>query len=132
MLAGTSCGYRQRGDLDGIAEVLQTGNEAVDLLALAALIEVIAAEVFIEGAALQHFIGGGQDRGGDATKRLFSAAAGAEAVELRLEIAGFLARGGPGGLDEGGLQSRGSLAHPDGSSLAGTLVVSRAQAGPGD
>jgi hypothetical protein len=36
--------------LDGKSEVLQAGNEAADLLALAASIEVTRAEVLVEGS----------------------------------------------------------------------------------
>src|SRR5712672_1164373 len=53
-------------------------------------------------------------------------------MKLGLEIAGLLAGGGPGALDEGGLEPRRSFAHPGGAPLAGALVVLRAQAGPGD
>src|ERR1700730_17399770 len=80
----------------------------------------------------QHVVDAGQDRGGERAERLFGAAAGAQAVELGLEIAGLLAGGGRGALHEGGLEPRGPLAHPSRSALAGALVVFRAQAGPGD
>jgi hypothetical protein len=53
-------------------------------------------------------------------------------MKLGLEVAGFLAGGGPGALDEGGLEPRRSFAHPGGTPLAGALVVLWAQAGPGD
>ena len=36
--------------MNGVAEVLQAGNEAVDLLALAPFVKVIAAKVLIKGA----------------------------------------------------------------------------------
>src|SRR5215469_915868 len=53
-------------------------------------------------------------------------------MELRLQVAGPLAGGGPGALDESGLEPGCGFAHAGGAPLAGTLVVSRAQAGPGD
>ena len=37
-----------RSDLDGKSEVWQAGNEAMDLLGLAAFVEVMRAEVVIE------------------------------------------------------------------------------------
>src|SRR5271156_6221318 len=53
-------------------------------------------------------------------------------MKLGLEIAGLLAGGGPGALHQSGLEPGCSLTHPGGTPLAGTLVVLRAQAGPGD
>ena len=77
MVAQTLGDCRDRSDLDGKSEVLQAGNEAMDLLALAAFVEVMRAEVVIEGSGLQHLIDGSEDRGSDSADRLFSAAAGA-------------------------------------------------------
>jgi hypothetical protein len=54
-------------------------------------------------------IDGRQDRGGERADRLFGATAGAQAVKLRLEIAGLLAGGGPNALDQGGLEPRSPL-----------------------
>src|ERR1700730_10892675 len=123
---------RQRGDLNGVAEVLQTHDEASGVDGFGPLVEVVRAEIAIELTADQHVVDAGQDRGGERAERLFGAAAGAQAVELGLEIAGLLAGGGRGALHEGGLEPRGPLAHPSRSALAGALVVFRAQAGPGD
>src|SRR5215469_15416909 len=53
-------------------------------------------------------------------------------MKLCLEIAGFLAGRGRGALNEGGLEPSGAFAHPGRAPLAGTLVVPRTQAGPGD
>src|SRR6202030_3959881 len=123
---------RQRGDLNGVAEVLQTHDEASGVDGFGPLVEVVRAEIAIELTADQHVVDAGQDRGGERAERLFGAAAGAQAVELGLEIAGLLAGGGRGALHEGGLEPRGPLAHPSRSALAGALVVFRAQAGPRD
>ena len=62
-----------RSDLDGKSEVLQAGNEAMDLLALAAFVEVMRAEVVIEGSGLQHLVVRSEDRGSDGANRLFLA-----------------------------------------------------------
>src|SRR6516162_10942846 len=77
-------------------------------------------------------VGGGEDRGGDGTDRLFGAASGAQATKLCLQIAAVFAGGRPGALDQGGLEPGGALAHPVGPALARTLVVSGAETGPGD
>ena len=71
--------------MDGKSEVLEAGNEAVDLPA-----EVMRAEVLIEGSGLQHLIDRSEDRGSDGADRLFGAAAGAKAMKLRLEKAGLI------------------------------------------
>ena len=78
-------------------------DEAVNVPALTPLVEVIGTEVFIEGSARQHFIGGGRDRSGDGANGFPGTAAGAQAMELRLEIAGFFAGSGGSALDECGV-----------------------------
>src|SRR5580692_4909458 len=86
------------------------------------------SKVLVEGSILQHMIGSRQDRSGDSTNRLLVAATRAQAMILRLEIAGLLAGGGPGTLNEGGLEPRRSFAHSGGAALAGTLIVLRTEA----
>src|SRR5215469_10109094 len=53
-------------------------------------------------------------------------------MKLRLQVAGLLASCGPSALDESGFEPRCGFAHAGGAPLARTLIVSRAQAGPGD
>jgi len=53
----------------------------VDLLFCAPFVEVIGAEVVIEGAVGQHGVDYSQDRGGESGDRLFGAAACAQAVK---------------------------------------------------
>ena len=89
--------------MDGVAESLQTCYEAAGLGGFGPAVEVIGTEVAIELAADQHVIDDGQDGGGERADRLLGAAASAQAMKLRPEIARLLARGGPGALDEGGL-----------------------------
>jgi hypothetical protein len=72
----------------------------------------------IQRAVDQHVIDDGQDRGGEGADGLFGAASGAQAMKLRLEIAGLLAGGGPGALHQRGLEPGRSLAHPGGPRLA--------------
>ena len=83
-------------------------DEPVDVPALAPLVEVIGTEVFIEGSALQHFIGGGEDRSGDGANGSLGTAAGAQAMELRLEVTGLFAGGGRSALDKGGFEPGGT------------------------
>ena len=58
-----------------------------------AAVEVIGTEIVIEGAVLEHVVGGGEDRGGEGADCLFGAAPRAQAMELRLEIAAVFAVG---------------------------------------
>ena len=58
---------RQPGYLDSIAEVLQPREEAPGLHGLGAAVEVVGTKIVIDGAVLKHVVGGGEDRGGDAT-----------------------------------------------------------------
>jgi hypothetical protein len=73
-----------------------------------AAVEVVGTEIVIEGAVLEHVVGGGEDRGGDGADRLFGAAPRAQAMELRLEIAAVFACGRPGALDQGGFEPGGA------------------------
>src|ERR1700751_6156434 len=97
-----------------------------------AAVEVSRVEVAIDFAADQHVISGSEDRGGKSPVRLLDAAAGAQAMELGLQIAQLLAGGGRSALHEGSLKPKGSLAHAGGAAFAGALIVFRAQSGPGD
>ena len=81
---------------------------------------------------LEHMIGSGEDRGGEGADRPFRGGSGAQALELRLEIAAVFAGGRPSALDQSGLEPVGPLAHPGGSPLAGTLVIPGTKTGPGD
>src|SRR4028118_762259 len=85
--------------------------------------EVGGPGVLVDGAVAQDVPDGGQDGGGDGADRLFRAAALAQALELRPEIAVLLARCRPGALHEGGLQPGRALAQPRGAALARALVV---------
>jgi len=67
--------------LDCKSEVLEAVDEPVDLLFCAPFVEVIGAEVVIEGAVGQHGVDYSQDRGGESGDRLFGAAACAQAVK---------------------------------------------------
>ena len=89
--------------MNGVAEILQTGDKAACLGGFGSAIEMIGAEIMIELTADQHVVDCGEDRGSERADRLFGATTGAQTMKLRLEIAGFLARGGPGTLDTGTL-----------------------------
>src|SRR5215211_6782076 len=104
--------------------------QMMGLLLGGALVEVVGPEVLVDGAVAQDVPDGGQHRGGDGADRLLRAAALAQALELRPEIAVLPAAGGPGALDEGGLQPGRALAQPRGAALARALVVAGAEASP--
>ena len=112
--AGKRTGEAEPGDLAG---------ETVGLGLWRGTAEVFGAEVLVEGAVPEHVIDGGQDRGGDGTDGLLGSAPVPQALELRLQVAGLLAAGGPGTLHEGGFQPGRSLAQPGGTPLAGAFVV---------
>ena len=61
---------------------------------------------------LEHMIGSGEDRGGEGADRPFRGGSGAQALELRLEIAAVFAGGRPGALDQGVLERRGPSGPP--------------------
>jgi len=111
----------------GADAVCQLGNDAGRIAAG----EVVGAEVLVAGAVGEHVVGGGEERGGDSDHRLLAAAASLEAQELGLEVAILLAGGGPGALHEHRLQPGRALPHAGRAALAGTLVETWNQAGPG-
>src|SRR5215210_271329 len=127
-LAGNHLLYQ---GLDRVAEGGEMPDEARRPVALGPAVEVVGAEILEEGAVWEHVVGGGQDGGGDGADRLFRAAAGAQALELGLEVAALLARRRPGALHEGGLQPGRAVAQAGGAALARALVATRAQARPG-
>ena len=120
----------ERLDRDCIAEVGQTFDQALFLSISGTSIEVVAAEVLVQRAILEHVVDGSKDRGRDGHDRLFGATPGFDAVELGLQITVFLFYRRPGALHQRGFEPSAALAHPIGSSFAGTLVVARADAGP--
>src|SRR4051794_1362006 len=63
-----------------------------------------APRSWVEGAVSEHVIDRGQDRGGDGADRLLGSAPAAQTLELRLQVAGLSVPGGPGTLDQGGLE----------------------------
>jgi hypothetical protein len=67
--------------LNGVAEVLQTHDEASGVDGFGPLVEVVRAEIAIELTADQHVVDAGQDRGGERAEGLFGAAAGAQPVD---------------------------------------------------
>src|SRR5829696_9119186 len=118
-------------DLDVAAKVLETCDETPDLGGLGAAVEVIGAEVVIESYVFEYVVDGGEDGGGDRADRLLRTAAAFEAQVLRLQIAALLANGGPGALNQEGLEPGRALAQARGAALAGALVIARTQVRPG-
>src|SRR4029453_16612156 len=113
-------------------ELAQPFEEAVDGFLLVGAVEVGGAEVAPVGLVAQHVPGGGEHRGGDREDGLLGAAAGAQAVELRLEIAAFHAYGSPGALPQGGLEPIAAGAKTRAAAFAGALVIAGTQPGPGN
>jgi len=85
------------------AELGDLAGEALCLVLRRGAVEVIGAEVCVEGAVVEHVVGGSQDGGGHCANGLFWSAAVAQALELGLQVAGLLAAGCPGALHQGGL-----------------------------
>jgi hypothetical protein len=52
---------RQGSDLDGVAEVLKSGDETFGLRGFGTTIEVVRTQVLIAGAVLEHVVSGGED-----------------------------------------------------------------------
>src|SRR4051794_41595367 len=73
---GSRGSWLERRQLDGVAEVGEAADEPPGLDLLGAAVEVVGAEVRVDGAVLQHVVGRGQDRGRHRTRPLSSARGG--------------------------------------------------------
>src|SRR6476661_8559693 len=82
---GSRGGWLERRELDGVAEVGEAADEPPGLDLPGTSVEVVGPEVRVDGAVLEHVVGGGQDRGRHRARRLPRPAAGAQAVVLRLQ-----------------------------------------------
>jgi hypothetical protein len=80
------------------------------------------AEVLIESAVCEDVEGGGEDGGGDGYDGLFGSAAVPQPKEEGAVVALFHAHGGPGGLDQHGLEPGSALANPGALPLACALL----------
>src|SRR5712671_580205 len=120
----------ERLEFHSVAKVCQPFDQALFLLVDGPALEVVAAEVLIHRAVLEHVVDGGKDGGDDGHDRLLGAAPGFDAVELGLHIAAFLFYRRPAALNQRSLKPRSALAQAIGSTLAGTLVVARRHASP--
>ena len=72
--------------------------------AFGAFVEVVCAEVLVEGAIFEHVVSGSEDGSGDSTDGLLGAAAGSNAQVLSVEVSFLGARGRPCALDQSGLE----------------------------
>src|SRR3712207_4250675 len=120
-----ACGRQRAGE----AEFGDLAGEVPGLLLRGPAVEVVWAEVVPEGAVAEHVPGGGEDGRGDGADRLLGAAALAQSGELGAQVAVLLAAGGPGALDEGGLEPGRALAQAGGGGGAGALVGAGGEAG---
>src|SRR5271166_5468955 len=87
--ARTSCRLREGLKLDLEAELGELGDETLGFDLGRPAVEVVGAEVLVEGAVLQHVVDRGQHRGGDSADGFLRAALAAQSVELRPVVAVF-------------------------------------------
>ena len=73
-------------------------NEVKGLLVFGAMVEVVSAEILVEGSRLEHMVGGSEQGGGYGSDSFFGAAAAAQAVVLSMEVAVLSAPGRSGTL----------------------------------
>src|SRR6266446_9916605 len=93
-----------RLEFDGKAEFGEAFDEAACLRLGPPTIEVNGSEIFIKRAVFEHVIGGREDGGGNSADRFLRPASTAQSHELRMQVRGFGARGGPSALNEHGLE----------------------------
>src|SRR5260370_10097141 len=101
-----------------ITEIVESCDTACGLRGFGSAVEVIGAEILVEGAVREDVVRRGQDRGGYGADGFLDAPAGAQPVELRLDIAALFAGAGPGTMDQGTLQPTRPLSPPAGAPLS--------------
>jgi hypothetical protein len=57
--------------LDVESQVLQAVDEVKGLLVFGAMVEVVSAEILVEGSRLEHMVGGGEQGGGYGSDSFF-------------------------------------------------------------
>ena len=110
-----------RRDLHGVADLLQAAHQARGRLVRVGAVEVSGAEVMPWSMVVQHVPDRGEHRGGHGEDGLLGAAPGAQAMELRLQVAVLDAHRGPGSLHQGRLEPGTSAPHPGAAAFAGSL-----------
>src|SRR5260370_41833813 len=119
-------------EFHSVAKVCQPFDQAIFLLVGGPALEVVAAEVLIHRAVLEHVVDGGKDGGDDGHDRLLGAAPGFDTVELGLQVAVFLFYRRPAALYQRGLKPISALTLTIGSPFASALAIARTYASPGD
>src|SRR4051794_2940799 len=94
--------------------------------------EMIGPKIVIRCPAFEHVVDRRQHGGRDRYNRLAWAPAHFEPLKQRMQVAGLGPHRTPGALHQDSLEPGSALPEPGGAALARTLVVLRAQLGPGD
>src|ERR671930_2707404 len=119
-----------RAHLHGKAEIVKPCDEPLGELGLVTAVEMIAAEVVVDGLAAEDVIGRREYGCGDCDDGLLRPPSGLEAQELSAEVRVVFAHRRPGGLDqscfEPGITGEGSRR----ASLAGALVLPGRESNP--
>src|SRR6058998_2275621 len=96
-------------DVDLATEISKPPYEAVNGLGPVPSVKVIGAEVVVLNAVAEHEIGRSEHGGGNGEDGLLRSTPGLDAKELRTQVAVLLARGRPGGGDQGCFQPGAAL-----------------------
>src|SRR3954454_20822091 len=124
------CGPLCEGDVE--AEFAELSGEASGETRSLGALEVIGPKIVIRRPALQHVADRRQHGGRDRHNRLAGAPTRFEPLKQRMRVAGLDPRRTPGALHQDSLEPGSAGPEPGGAALARTLVVLRAQPGPGD
>src|SRR3984957_18692542 len=131
--AGTASGcLGERLKLDGESELGELGNQTFGFEVRRTRVEVGIAEVAVFDAVLEHMVDRREERSSDSADCFLGSASALQTEELGSVVAALFAFGRPGALDEHRLEPGRPLAQTRGPALSGTLVVTRAHAGPSE
>src|SRR5215212_11736576 len=123
-------GPLREGDVE--AEFAELSGEASGETGSLGALKVIGPKIVIRRPAFQHVVNRRQHGGRHGHNRLAGAPARFEPLEQRMQVASLDARRTPGALHQDSLEPGSAGPEPGGAALARTLVVLRAQPGPGD
>src|SRR5205085_11672603 len=124
------CGPLGQGDVE--AEFAELSGEASGETRSLGALKVIGPKIVICRPALQHVVDRRQHGGRHGHNRLAGAPARFEPLEQRMQVAGLDPHRTPGALHQDSLEPWRARPEAGGAPLARTLVVLRAQPGPGD
>src|SRR5262249_5981461 len=113
-----------------VCKLVETVKRALGMCGLRAADEVVPTEILVESSVLEHVVNSCEDGRGNGADGLLGSSPAAQAQELGLQIAAFLATGRPGTFDQCSLEPWCAFAQPRRAAFSSTFIIARTKAGP--